>query len=84
MKEFYIESVVADILGISKKSLSKFKKDDLFTNQYKKKKGYINYQILKNLEIFKKLENTKWDIELKTKPRKKFQIIELMHCKKQS
>lgn len=77
MKEFYIESVVADILGISKKSLSKFKKDDLFTNQYKKKKGYINYQILKNLEIFKKLENTKWDVELKTKPRKKFQIIEL-------
>ena len=77
MKEFYIESVVADILGISKRSLSKFKKDDLFTNQYKKKKGYINYQILKNLEIFKKLENTKWDVELKTKSRKKFQIIEL-------
>lgn len=77
MKEFYIESEVADILGISKKSLSKFKNNDLFTNQYKKKKGFINYQILKNLEVFKKLENTKWDIELKTKPRKKFQIIEL-------
>ena len=77
MKEFYLESEVADILGISKKSLSKFKKDDFFTNQYKKKKGHINYQILKNLEEFKKLENTRWDIELRTKPKRKFHIIEL-------
>ncbi len=77
MKEFYLESEVADILGVSKSSLNKFKKDDLFTNSYKKKNGYINYEILKDLNIFKELKNTKWNQEFKTKPRKGFKIIEL-------
>ncbi len=77
MKEFYLESEVADILGISKKSLIRFKRNDLLSNQLKRKKGYINYQLLKDLEIFKKLENSKWDTELKTKPKKKYHLIEL-------
>ena len=67
MKEFYLESEVADILGISKKSLRKFKKDDLFNNIYKKKEGFINYQILKDLDIFKELKNSKWNQEFKKK-----------------
>ena len=77
LKEFYLESEVADILGISKKSLSKFKKDDLFRNIYKKKEGFINYQILKDLDIFKELKNSKWDQEFKTKPKKNYKVIEL-------
>jgi len=77
MKEFYLESEVADILGISKKSIIKFKRNDLLSNQFKRKKGYINYQLLKDLEIFKKLENSKWETELNTKPKRKYHLIEL-------
>ncbi len=77
MKEFYLESEVADILGISKRSLNKFKHNDLISRQYKHKKGYINYSLLKDLDVFKKLNNTNWDKEYKTKPKKKYNLIEL-------
>ena len=77
MKDFYLDSEVADILGISKRSLKKFKTNDFVNNQFKRKKGYINYSLLKDLEIFKCLENSNWNKELKTKPKKKYKLIEL-------
>ena len=52
MKQFYREAEVADILGISKRSLSRFRKDDLLTSHLKRKAGHINYELLKDNAIF--------------------------------
>ena len=56
---FIKENHVADILGISKRSLGKFK-TDLITSSLKKKKGHINYEILQDLSQFKSKENSNW------------------------
>ena len=76
MKEFYRESEVADILGISKRSLGKFK-SDLITANLKKKKNHINYEILKNLQQFQLMEKSCWSKEYKTKPSKNYKSIEI-------
>ena len=73
MKDFYKETEVADILGISKRSLARFK-NNLFTQP---EGGKISYELLKDLEPFKKMENSKWNKEYKTKPKKQFTLIEL-------
>ena len=73
MKDFYKETEVADILGISKRSLARFK-NNLFTQA---ESGKISYELLKDLEPFKKMENSKWNKEYKTKPKKQFTLIEL-------
>ena len=73
MKDFYKETEVADILGISKRSLARFK-NNLFTQT---EDGKISYELLKDLEPFKKMENSKWNKEYKTKPKKQFTLIEL-------
>mgnify|MGYP003985191931 FL=1 len=76
MKEFYRESEVADILGISKRSLGKFK-SDLITANLKKQKNHINYEILKNLQQFQLMEKSCWSKEYKTKPIKNYKSIEI-------
>ena len=73
MKDFYKETEVADILGISKRSLARFK-NNLFAQT---EDGKISYDLLKDLEPFKKMENSKWSKEYKTKPKKQFTLIEL-------
>ena len=73
MKDFYKETEVADILGISKRSLARFK-NNLFTQT---EDGKISYELLKDLEPFKKMENSKWSKEYTTKPKKQFTLIEL-------
>ena len=73
MKDFYKETEVADILGISKRSLARFK-NNLFNQS---EGGKISYELLKDLEPFKKMENSKWSKEYKTKPKKQFTLIEL-------
>ena len=71
------ENIVADILGISKKNLFRFRfKNDLFINE-KKKKGHIHINILKDLPQFKKILNSNWDEERKTEPIKDYKLIEL-------
>jgi len=69
------ENIVADILGISKSNLSKFKNDLL--NNEKEIKGYIHINLLKDLPQFQNMFNTKWNEEFKTKPKKDFKLIEL-------
>ena len=76
MKEFYRESEVADILGISKRSLGKFK-SDLITANLKKQKNHINYEILKNLQQFQLMEKSCWSKEYETKPIKNYKSIEI-------
>ena len=73
MEKYYNENIVADILGISKRSLARFK-NNLFTQT---EDGKISYELLKDLEPFKKMENSKWSKEYKTKPKKQFTLIEL-------
>ena len=73
MEKYYNENIVADILGISKKSLARFK-NNLFNQS---EGGKISYELLKDLEPFKKMENSKWNKEYKTKPKKQFTLIEL-------
>lgn len=77
MKDFYRESEVADILGISKRSLKGYKKIGSGNRKLKKKKGYINYALLKDLPIFKNLEASNWKKEFTTKAKKKYKLIEL-------
>ena len=74
-QNFIPENIVADILGISKMNLSKFK-NNLLVNE-KKKKGHIHINLLKDLPPFQNILNTNWDKELKTKPKKDYKLIEL-------
>ena len=73
---FIKENHVADILGISKRSLGKFK-TDLITSSLKKKKGHINYEILQDLSQFKSMENSNWLKESKTSPKNNYKSIEI-------
>ncbi len=77
LSEFYKESIVADILGISKRSLSKFKKEDLISDSKKRKEGYIHVDLLQDLPPFQRMQDSNWKEELKTKPLKEFKLIEL-------
>lgn len=74
--KFIKDNHVADILGISKRSLGKFK-TDLITSSLKKKKGHINYEILKDLPQFKSMENSNWLKESKSSPSKNYKSIEI-------
>mgnify|MGYP001211305876 FL=1 len=56
-QNFIPENIVADILGISKMNLSKFK-NNLLVNE-KKKKGHIHINLLKDLPPFQNILNTK-------------------------
>jgi len=69
-------NLVADILGISKKSLVKFE-NDLFNDAIYTKKGLIPYHLVKDYPQFQKMENSQWDKEFKTEPIKDFNLIEL-------
>ena len=73
---FIKDNHAADILGISKRSLGKFK-TDLITSSLKKKKGHINYEILKDLPQFKSMENSNWLKESKSSPSKNYKSIEI-------
>jgi DNA (cytosine-5)-methyltransferase 1 len=73
-QEFYTANSVADILGVSKRSI-KSRRDDLFT--LKHKKNLIHISELSHYPIFEKMMRSNWDRELKTKPRKKYNLIEL-------
>lgn len=74
--KFIPENHVADILGISKRSLVKFQ-TDLITSGFDRKKGNINYEILKDLPQFKLMAESNWDKELKTSPKKNYKSIEI-------
>jgi DNA (cytosine-5)-methyltransferase 1 len=69
------ENTVADILGISKRNLSRFNKDLLKNN--KRKKGFIHVDQLKGLAPYEAMVNTNWDQEIKTKPKNQYNLIEL-------
>ena len=75
LKNHISENIVADILGISKRNLSKFR-DNLLVNE-RNKKGYIHINLLKDLPQFQKILNTNWDKEYKTKPDKDYKLVEL-------
>ena len=63
------ENLVADILGISKRNLSKFKKEHpLFT---KSKEGFIPYKNVEHLPEFIKMRESNWEKEMLTEPKKK-------------
>ncbi|MEL0243932.1 MAG: DNA (cytosine-5-)-methyltransferase, partial [Gammaproteobacteria bacterium] len=67
---------VADILGISKRSLTRFDKD-LLSTDIKRKKGSIPIELLKDLPQFKLMAESNWDKELKTSPKKNYKSIEI-------
>ena len=75
LKNHISENIVADILGISKRNLSKFR-DNLLVNE-RNKKGYIHINLLKDLPQFQKILNTNWDKEYNTKPDKDYKLVEL-------
>ena len=75
-RKYLSNNQVADILGISKRSLVRFEKD-LLTSNIKRKDGFIPIELLKDLPEFKMLENSKWDQERKTTPKKNYKSIEV-------
>jgi len=74
VQEYYTENNIADILGISKRNVQS-RRDDLFTQ--KNKKNLIHISELSHYPIFKKMMQSNWDREFKTKPKKKYNLIEL-------
>ena len=75
-KKYLSNNQVADILGISKRSLVRFDKD-LLTSDIKRKKGFIPIELLKDLPAFKMLEDSMWDQQIKTTPKKIYKSIEI-------
>jgi DNA (cytosine-5)-methyltransferase 1 len=74
--EFIAENHVADILGISKRSLARFRKD-LITLNLKQKKNFINYEILKDLPQFRSMEDSNWLNEYRTSAKSNYKSIEI-------
>ena len=75
-KKYISKNHVADILGISKRSLVRFEKD-LLSSNFKFKKGFIPVDLLKDLPEFKMLDETLWNHEIKTTPVKNYKSIEI-------
>ena len=75
-KKYLSNNQVADILGISKRSLVRFDKD-LLTSNIKRKKGFIPIELLKDLPAFKVLEESNWNQEMKTTPKNNYKSIEI-------
>jgi DNA (cytosine-5)-methyltransferase 1 len=77
--DYYSIAQVADILGVSKETLRRWDKKgelvpvDRGVNQ---ERLYAKKQ-LEKFEVAQMMFNSNWDNELKTKPRKKFTLIEL-------
>ena len=76
VKKYISKNHVADILGISKRSLSRFDKD-LLSSNYKSKEGFLPLEILKDLPAFRLLNETMWDEEIRTTPNKAYKSIEI-------
>ena len=74
VREYYSENHVADILGISKRNVQS-RRGTLAVK--KNKKDLIHISELSHYPIFKKMMQSKWDREFKTRPRKKYKLIEL-------
>jgi len=72
MQNFLSETMVADILGISKKNVAKYREQGK-----KQKKGFIHISAVKNLEKFRSLFETNWDAEIETSPMKNYKSIEV-------
>ncbi len=74
-REFLPENIVADILGISKRNLSKFKKEHPLLT--KSKEGFIPYKNVEHLPEFVKMRESNWEKEMLTEPKKNYTLIEL-------
>tara|TARA_B100000780_G_C21111553_1_gene449232 strand:- start:389 stop:1615 length:1227 start_codon:yes stop_codon:yes gene_type:complete len=75
-KKYLSNNQVADILGISKRSLVRFDKD-LLSSKIKRKKGFIPFELLKDLPQFKLMADSVWSQEYKTTPKKIYKSIEI-------
>ncbi|OKH17801.1 DNA (cytosine-5-)-methyltransferase [[Limnothrix rosea] IAM M-220] len=79
--EYYSAAQVADILGISKCTLSKWHRSGkLIPDQYEsQRKGMPQYHIehLKYFDVFQQLLSSQWNQELAIKPCRAYQSVEL-------
>ena len=73
VQEYYSKTTVADILGVSKRTVEMWK-DGLFLNSNGKK---FHISELSSYPQFQLLLESRWDQELKTKRKRKYKHIEL-------
>ena len=73
VQEYYNKTTVADILGVPKRTVEMWK-DNLFSNSNGKK---FHISQLSSYPQFQSLLESRWDQELKTKPKRKYKHIEL-------
>ena len=73
VQEYYSKTTVADILGVPKRTVEMWK-DNLFSNSNGNK---FHISQLSSYPQFQSLLESRWDQELKTKPKRKYKHIEL-------
>ncbi len=73
VQEYYSKTTVADILGVSKRTVETWK-DSLFSNSNGNK---FHISQLSSYPQFQSLLESRWDQELRTKPKRKYKHIEL-------
>lgn len=78
-KDFYTLELLADILSESKRTLEHWIKKGKIKPTYfqHSDKTFIHKAQVKELQEIKSLEESSWDKELKTKPKRKFNLVEL-------
>ena len=73
VQEYYSKTTVADILGVPKRTVEMWK-DNLFSHSNGNK---FHISQLSSYPQFQSLLESRWDQELKTKPKRKYKHIEL-------
>lgn len=69
---------LADILGISKRILLRWEQDGRFASKTDKLgKKYFNSDDIMDIPEVSEMINSRWDEELKTKPKREYMSIEL-------